>query len=61
MPSAPTTTFAIGKGDDRLIVVLREADAAMVGVDDLGQEHLEQIGPVHAVGLRVLASSSSVT
>ena len=45
----------IGERDDRLLVVLLEADAAVTGVDDvrgqLGDQHFEQVGAVHAVDL----------
>ena len=60
MPSAPTTTSAVtrsplAKDDDRLLVVLLEADAAMAGLHDVGRQpvhqHPEQIGAVHAVEL----------
>ena len=46
---------AVGKCKDRLLVVLLEADAFVIGCDDVaGQpinEHCQQIGTVHAVEL----------
>src|SRR5262245_61542871 len=52
-------TPAIGKGDDRLSLILLEGNALMVDDDDIsGQpvdEHGKQIGAVHAIKLNLLA------
>src|SRR5215510_16149165 len=52
-------TPAIGKSEDRLVLILLEGNALVVGHDDIsGQpldEHGEQIGAVHAVKLNLVA------